>query len=120
MSATVDLTTFRPENAGDLLDAILGEVSTVVVSDFKSFKQEAGAILSSIAHKTMMVARLLAEDRITLADADFALHTQEVALSSVLLYSQFITYAIAEDVRAAVFKVVVAAVRNLTGFSLSF
>ena len=119
MSA-VDLTTFKPENARDLLDAIFGEVSSVVTSSFKSFKQEVGAILSSIAHKAMMVARLLADDQITLADADFALHTQEVALSSVLLYSQFITYAIAEDVRAAVFKVVVAAVKNLTGFSLNF
>jgi hypothetical protein len=120
MPTTVDLTTFKPENAGDLLDAIFGEVATIVTSNFKSFKQEVSGIVTSIAHKAMMVARLLADGQISLADADFALHTQEVALSSVLLYSRFIAYDIAEDVRSAVFKVVVAAIRNLTGISFNF
>lgn len=118
--AAVDLSTFKPADAEELGDAILAQVGLVVTSSLKEFKAEIEPIVRSIAQKGFKTAELLAAGHISREDADLALHTQELALANVVLYSQFMTYVLAQDVRDAVFKVIVAAINNLTGVELAF
>ncbi|MDZ4363074.1 hypothetical protein [Brevundimonas sp.] len=120
MPDPVDLSVFKPNDADELFDAIWTQITGVVIDDLQSFKKEIEPMLRSIATKAVRTAGMLAAGQISREDADLALHTQELALSSVLLYSAFMTYVLAQGVLDAVFTVISAAIKNLTGIELSF
>ena len=116
----MDLTTFKPNTSDELLQGILGQVAGVVGADLNKFKDTCGAQLQSLATTAWNTQISLAKGEVTQADADIAMHTQELFLNNILLQADFMTYKLAQDALDAVFAVVVAAIKNLTGIPLKF
>ena len=119
MSA-IDLTTFAPNSAEELFDGVMSEVAKVLIDNFNKFKRDVAVYLKSVSQKVWDTQAKLASGVISAADADIAVQTQELALSNIVLYAPFMTYVTAQNVLDIVFKVIGAAVRNLTGIDLNF
>lgn len=120
MASALDLTTFKPESAEDLFKGILKEISSVLIANYKEVKNEISIHLQSVAKKAWLTQVGLQQGTISREHADIAIHTQELALSSIVLYSAFMAYDTAQRVLNAVFSVITSAIRNLTGIQLSF
>lgn len=118
--AAPNLDTFKPQSADELLQGILGQLGAVVITDFAAFKKEIEGHLAVLAKKAWKTQLDLAQGALSQADADLALHTQELLLANILAESEFLTYVLAQDVRDGVFKVISAAIKNLTGVQLNF
>ncbi|MBB4405400.1 MULTISPECIES: hypothetical protein [Agrobacterium tumefaciens complex] len=120
MAKALDLDKFEPKDASELYKGILQQVSAVLISHFNEVKNEIAVHIKSIAQKAWLTQAGLKNGTISREHADMAMHTQELALSSVLLYSEFLVYDTVQTVLNAVFGVIGAAIRNLTGFDLAF
>ncbi|WP_081159365.1 hypothetical protein [Ensifer aridi] len=120
MANGIDLATFKPESASDLLTGMLKQIASIVLGNFNEIKKELSVHLKSLAQKAWMTQVGLATGAISRENADVAIHTQELALSNVVLYSEFMVYDTAQKVLSAVFSVIGAAIKNLTGVELNF
>jgi hypothetical protein len=117
---TIDLATFKPDSAEEFFEGILANVLSVVKTSIQEIKKEISTHLQSVAKKAWLTQVGLRNGAISREHADIALHTQELALSNILLLSEFMTYELVQDVMDAVFSVISAAIKNLTGIELKF
>lgn len=115
-----EVAAFKPADAEELALKIWGEIAKVVTKDLNKFRKEVEPAVLSLSKKAVTTAQLLAAGKISREDADLALHTQELALSSVVLYSAFMAYDLAQSVLETVMAVAAAAIEGLTGIRLSF
>ncbi|SIP94616.1 hypothetical protein SAMN05880590_101366 [Rhizobium sp. RU35A] len=120
MTTSIDLSTFKPKTADELFSGILANIVSVLKNNVEEIKKEISVHLQSLAKKAWLTQLGLAKGTITRENADIAIHTQELALSNVLLLVEFMTYELVQDVIDAAFSVVSAAIKNLTGIELKF
>lgn len=120
--AGLDLTTFKPTSASQLGAGILTQLGTVLGTDLNQFKTTCGDQVAAVASAAWNLQTGLAAvpPTITQAQADVALHTQELALNNVILEANFMAYDLAQQALDTVLAVVTAAIRNLTGVALKF
>lgn len=111
---------FKPATAEELAVRIWAEIAKVVTKDLQKFRKEVEPAVLSLSRKAVTTAQLLATGKISRQDADLALHTQELALSSLVLYSAFLPYDLAQGVLETVMAVAAAAIEGLTGVRLNF
>lgn len=102
MAKALDLDKFEPKDASELYKGILQQVSAVLISHFNEVKNEIAVHIKSIAQKAWLTQAGLKSGTISREHADMAMHTQELALSSVLLYSEFLVYDTVQTVLNAV------------------
>ncbi len=116
----IDLESFHPANASELLDGMLANAMSTALDQGAKLKKAIEADLKALSMAAFRTQARLAAGEIDQSDADFLIHMQELNLNSILLKLQFLTYALAQAVLDAVFGLIRAAVRNLTGFDLNF
>jgi hypothetical protein len=116
----IDLDSFSPGSASELLDGILSTAVSTALDQGAKLKATITADLKALSIAAFGTQARLATGEIDQSEADFLLHMQELNLNSILLKLQFLTYALAQAVLDAVFGLIRAAVRNLTGFDLNF
>ncbi len=116
----VDLDTFKPESAEDFASAIV----QVVVGEVKDLWNEAkDTLLSHITALATAVAKTqerLISGVFSEADADYAIHQQELYFNNILLLSEFLPYVLAQRILNGVFTLINAAIKNVTGIDLGF
>jgi hypothetical protein len=118
-NAPVDLASFRPGSPGELLDGIVSHVAPVLGAHWSQARGEIAGHLETLAAKAHSTqARLLAGE-ITPGDAQFLFESQAIYLENILRLAEFTVFVAAQAVVDAVFAVVGAAVRNVTGFDLA-
>lgn len=120
MAEDFNLATFHPHSAEEFFDGLVTHVASTAVNAWNDAQQEIEPHLKLLSKRAFRTTQMLAAGQITQADADFIMHGQELYLSNVLIYSEFLTYWLAQQVLDAVFAVVKAAFKNVTGFDLDF
>ncbi|MDM9618828.1 hypothetical protein A6U87_16135 [Rhizobium sp. AC44/96] len=116
----VDLATFAPKSAQELGEGLLTVAAAKAKEQWDKIRQEMTAQLSFIAQMTTKVIAQLAAKEITAQRADVTLHLLEYNLNSALAEFKFLVYNAAQKILSAVFDLIKAAVKNLTGISLLF
>ncbi|KQV81751.1 hypothetical protein [Rhizobium sp. Root1220] len=116
----VDLSTFAPQSAEELGEGLLTVAAVKAKEHWDSIRQEMTAQLTFIAQMTAKVIAQLAAKKITAQQADVTLHLLEYNLNSALAEFKFLVYNAAQKILSAVFDLIKAAVKNLTGVSLLF
>ena len=120
MPEPVNLAEFKPNSAGELFDGVLSHVLPVLADNWERAQEDVEPALKSIAISAFNTQRRLKIGEINQDKADALLHIQELALSNTLLYAEFLTYVLRQEIVDAVFKVITAAIKNWTGVDLNF
>ena len=118
-NAPVDLASFRPGSPGELLDGIVSHVAPVLGAHWAQAKGEIAGHLETLAAKAHSTQSRLLAGEITPDDAQFLFESQAIYLENILRLARFTVYVAAQAVVDAVFAVVGAAIRNVTGFDLA-
>lgn len=116
----VNLETFKPNSAGELVEGIIGELAGVLGNSWTEARSEVEADIEAYAASSYRTLERLVEGQISQEKADLLLHMQELFLNQIFLNVEFWTYVIAQRALDAVTAVVTAAIRNWTGISLNF
>jgi hypothetical protein len=116
----IDLTTFKPSSAGELAEGILGELVSVLGDSWREASAEVEGDVRACADASYHTLTRLANGEISQKKADALLHMQELFLNQIFLNVEFWGYVIAQRALDAVIGVVMAAVKNVTGFDLDF
>lgn len=117
--APVDLATFRPGSAGDLFDGIVSHVAPVLGREWARSQGEISGHLQRLADAAYDTKQKLLAGEIGPDDAAFLFEMQADNLRNVLRLAEFSVYVTAQAVLDSAFAVVGAAIRNLTGVSLT-
>lgn len=117
---SIDLDSFKPANAGELLQGILDYVAPIAEGDWEKAVPELKGYLETVAQAAFLTTTQLAAGKITKEQADLAFHMQELSLNQILLYSKVLAYVTAQKVLNGVFQVIISAVKNTTGVELSW
>jgi hypothetical protein len=118
-NAPVDLAAFRPGSPGELLDGIVSHVAPLLGAHWAGAQAEIGEHLRRAADRAHSTQQRLLAGEIPLEEAQFLFNSQARYLRQVLRLAQFNVFVAAQAVVDAVFAVVGAAVRNVTGFDLA-
>ena len=118
-NAPVDLAAFRPGSPGELLDGIVSHVVPLLGAHWVQAKGEIVGHLEALAAKAHSTQSRLLAGEITPDDARFLFESQAIYLENILRLAQFTVFVAAQAVVDAVFGVVGAAIRNVTGFDLT-
>lgn len=114
------LETFRPGDAGELAGGIVSHLADLLGNRLQRFEQEFAGYVADLAKASMALALLVSDGSYDRRQVDIALHTQELLVSNALLRAEFLTYELAQSVLETIFKVVAAAIKNLTGLAIKF
>lgn len=118
MGTPVDLKTFKPGSADELLKGVLGHVAGLLQEKLKQFEKEMVTYLGDLTKASIALAKLINDGTYGARQADLALHSQELLVNNALLRAEFLTYDVAQSILETIFKVIGAAVKNLTGLQL--
>lgn len=115
----VDLTSFRPGSADELLDGIVSHLAPLIGAHWLGARREIGAHLRQIADKAQATRDRLLAGEISADDAAFLFEMQALNFANVVRLAQFSTFVVAQAVVDTVFAVVTAAVANVTGLPIA-
>lgn len=118
-NAPVDLAAFRPGSPGELLDGIVSHVAPLLGAHWARAKAEITGHLQQAADRAHSTQQRLLAGEIPPDEAQFLFEMQARNLRQVLRLAQFSVFVAAQAVVDAVFAVVGAAIRNVTGFDLT-
>lgn len=114
----LNLEEFKPDNVDELIGAIGDELSNVGKKWWEVNSQLVTGYLRSLAEATFQTQIALAQGRITPEQADRIMHMQEVAFTSTVHFTKYMTFALAQKVLDTTFKIVGWALYNKTGINL--
>lgn len=116
----LDLENFRPASSGELLDGIAKNAAIAAADAWKSLRDAIVADLQALSENAFQTQMRLSRKSITQGEADFLVHMQELYFHQVLLHTKFLSYVAAQAVLDAVFGVIAAAIKNVTGVTIKF
>ena len=115
---TLDLSTFNPSSAGELANAITGQISSMGKRWWETNSQDVEGYVRSLAEAAVQTDTALAEGRIEKAQAQMIMEMQKTAYQNTLHFTKFMTMALAQNVLDETLRIVGAAVMNRTGLNL--
>lgn len=113
-----DLTEFSPANVDELVGAILSDLEGLSKRWWNENSDLVEGYTRSLAQATMQTQKALIEKRIKPAEADRIMHMQELAFNSLIHFTKFMTFALAQKALDATFRLVGYALFNRTGVNL--
>jgi hypothetical protein len=116
----MDMSKFAPGSAEELYRAMVEVAAAEAKDQWRCIEDEVNYQLMMIAQETTGIIAQLAAGEIAETDADLTLHFLEVDLNSALAEFRFLAYDAAQKILSAVFSVIKAALKNLTGVDLMF
>ena len=114
----LDLSTFNPSSAGELANAITGQISSMGKRWWETNSQDVEGYVRSLAEAAVQTGTALAEGRIEKAQAQMIMEMQKTAYQNTLHFTKFMTMALAQNVLDETLRIVGAAVMNRTGLNL--
>ena len=110
--------TFDPDSVGDLVQAILGDLRDLSARWWNENASLVEGYTRSLAEATMQTRTALIEKRIRPDEADRIMHMQELAFNSLIHFTKFMTFSLAQKALDRTFRLVGLAIFNRTGVNL--
>ncbi|MGJ8529384.1 hypothetical protein [Maritalea sp.] len=114
----VDLKNFKPNNINELVNVLTSELSALGKKWWETNSNLVTGYVRSLSQAVIQTQSSLASGSIKPDQADRIMHMQELAFSSTLHFTKYMTFALAQKVLDTTFKVVGWAILNLTGVNL--
>ena len=115
---SLDLSTFNPQNAKELAEAITGEISTMGKKWWDTNKADVEGYVRSLAEASVQTGSALAEGRIKQDQARMIFQMQKTAYQNTLHYTKYMTLVLGQKVLDKTFEIISAVIRNKTGLNL--
>jgi len=114
----LDLENFNPNDVDELGSAISDELSKLGKKWWSTNSGIVNGYVKSLAEATMQTQIALASGKINAEQADRIIHMQELAFSSTLHFTKYMTFVLAQNVLDTTFSIVGWAFYNRTGVNL--
>jgi hypothetical protein len=116
--AMVDFATFKPANVNQFVNVLSTELAGLGKKWWETNSALVHGYLRSLAEAFFQTKTALSEGRIKADQADRIMHMQEVAFTSTLQFTKYMTFALAQKVLDMTFRLVGWAMYNYTGINL--
>ena len=114
----IDLPNFNPGNVDELVDAITGEISELGKKWWSTNSAIVEGYIKSLAEATLQTQIALQTRDIKPDQADRIMHMQELAFTSTLHFTKYMTFVLAQRVLDTTFTIVGWAFFNRTGVNI--
>lgn len=116
---SLDLSTFKPDSVGDLVDAITGEISGMSKDWWDANSKAIEGYVTSLAEAAKETATSFAKGEMPEEEAKQILAMQKSAFETSIKFGEYMTMALAQNVVDKAMQIVGAAIKNLTGVDLT-